>query len=83
LIGRVKGDVGAAQTPIGALPHIEDVSLDGVALSEEARGKLFGFDRDAWRAEVDGIGSYLDKYGQRMPEALKSERSRISAELMS
>ena len=45
--------------------------------------KLFGFERDGWRAEFDSIGSYLDEYGPRMPQALKDEQQRIADALAS
>ena len=81
MIERVKGTAGAVETPIGALPRVEDLNLDGVELGDEAREKLFGFDRDAWQAEFASIGEYLREYGPRMPEALKAEQTRIHAEL--
>ncbi|MBB1060087.1 phosphoenolpyruvate carboxykinase (GTP) [Lysobacter spongiae] len=79
MIGRVKGDAGAVETPIGHLPTPADLNLDGVALTDEARGKLFGFERSGWQAEFASIGEYLDGYGPRMPQALKDEQSRIAA----
>jgi phosphoenolpyruvate carboxykinase (GTP) len=81
MIKRVEGEAGAVDTPIGALPRIDDINLEGVALSDEAREKLFGFDREGWRAELDGIGGYLDEYGPRMPRALKDEQRRIADSL--
>jgi phosphoenolpyruvate carboxykinase (GTP) len=81
MIKRVKGEAGAVETPIGALPRTDDLNLDGVRLSEEAVAKLFGFDRDGWRAEFESIGEYLDEYGPRMPAALKGEQARILGEL--
>lgn len=81
MIARVKGEAGAVETPIGALPRPEDLNLDGIALGEEARARLFGFDREAWRAEFDSIGEFLDEYGPRMPQALKAEQARIRAAL--
>ena len=81
MIGRVKGEAGAVQTPIGALPRPDDLNLDGVELSDEARDKLFGFERDGWRAEFAGIGEYLAGYGSRLPDALEAERRRITAAL--
>lgn len=81
MLRRVEGSVGAVETPIGALPRPEDLNLDGVSLGEEARAKLFGFDRDGWRAEFASIGEYLEGYGPRMPQALKDEQRRIAAEL--
>ena len=81
MIGRVKGEAGAVDTPIGALPRPEDLNLDGVPLSDEARALLFGFDAEGWRAEFAGIGEYLEEYGPRMPQALKDEQRHIAAAL--
>ena len=78
---RVDGEVGVIETPIGGLPKPEDLRLDGVALSDEARAKLFALDTEGWRREVDGIGTYLDDFGARMPPALKREQQRIAAAL--
>ncbi|ALN56457.1 phosphoenolpyruvate carboxykinase [Lysobacter enzymogenes] len=81
MIGRVKGEAGAADTPIGHLPKASDLNLDGVALSDEAQAKLFGFDPAGWSAEFDSIGEYLREYGPRMPQALHDEQQRIAAAL--
>ena len=78
MIGRVEGEAGAVETPIGHLPGIGGLNLDGIALSEEAREQLFGFDRPGWRAEFDNIGAYLDEFGARMPAALKTEQKRTA-----
>ena len=81
MLRRADGEVGAVETPIGALPRAEDLNLDGVALTDEARALLFGFDRDGWRAEFDSIGAFLDEYGPRMPQTLRDEQARIRAAL--
>ncbi len=77
MIDRVKGTAAAVDTPIGALPRAEDLNLDGVGLSDEAREKLFGFDHAGWQAEFASIGTFLDEYGPRMPPVLKAEQTRI------
>ena len=79
MLKRVAGEVDSVETPIGHLPKVEDINLDGVPLTDEARQKLFGYDRDGWRQEFAGIGEYLDEYGPRMPEALKREQQRMVA----
>ncbi len=81
MLRRADGDVDAVETPIGALPRIEDMNLDGVSLTDEARDALFGFDRDGWRAEFDALGAYLDEYGPRMPPRLREECDRIRERL--
>jgi phosphoenolpyruvate carboxykinase (GTP) len=77
MIDRVKGNAGAIDTPIGALPRPEDLNLDGAGLSDEACETLFDFDRVGWQAEFASIGEFLDEYGPRMPAALKAEQARI------
>ena len=81
MIGRVKGEANAVETPIGFLPTADDLNLDGVVLSEDAKASLFGFDRSGWQAELTSIGDFLDEFGQRMPQALKDEQARIAAAL--
>jgi phosphoenolpyruvate carboxykinase (GTP) len=81
MIGRVEGRAGAVETPIGLLPRGQDLNLEGLDLTAEAREKLFGFERDGWRAEFESIGEYLSGYGPRMPQALKDEQRRIASVL--
>jgi phosphoenolpyruvate carboxykinase (GTP) len=81
MIKRVEGDADVVETPVGNLPKESELNLDGVALSDEAHAKLFGFDAEGWKAEFASIGEYLDGYGPRMPEALKAEQQRIAGAL--
>ncbi len=78
MIKRVEGQADAVETPIGHLPRPADLNLEGVALSQEAEAKLFGFDRDGWRSEVESIGHYLEEFGERMPAVLKEEQAHIA-----
>ncbi|MBS0217960.1 MAG: phosphoenolpyruvate carboxykinase (GTP) [Proteobacteria bacterium] len=77
MLKRVDGNAGAIDTPIGHLPKAEDINLDGVELTTEAREKLFGYDRAGWASEFEHIGEYLKEYGARMPDALPKEQQRI------
>ena len=82
MIKRVQGEAGAIETPIGSLPAEADLNLEGLALTEEARRKLFGFDPCGWQEELASIGAYLEEYGGRMPPALKDEQRRIADALV-
>lgn len=77
MIGRVTGQAGAVDTPIGALPDVSHINLDNVRLSDEAKQKLFGFDRDGWKNEFADLETFLAEFGSRMPSALEDERRRI------
>ena len=79
IIGRCNGSEDAVETPIGNLPHIDDLNLDGVDLARANIDALLHLDIEGWLAEYEGIGEYLHSYGERMPPALLREHQRISA----
>ncbi len=79
MIKRVEGQAEAVETPIGYLPDADALNLHGLSLSDEARVKLFWFDRDGWRDEFEGIGQFLGEFGPRTPAALTEEQQRIAA----
>ena len=81
IIGRVAGSAQATETPIGHLPAPGALNLDGLSLDAEAMQKLFGVDRDGWRAEFDAIAGYLADYGPRMPAALADQARDTAARL--
>ena len=81
ILRRSSGEVGAVSTPIGAMPHPEDMNLDGIDTSAETLAALLEVDRAAWRAEIDAIGEYLDEYGDHTPSELREEANAVSAEL--
>jgi len=81
MLKRVDGKAGSIETPIGHLPKADDINLDGVELTAEARDKLFSYDRAGWAAEFEHIGEYLHEYGARMSVSLVGEQQRITREL--
>jgi phosphoenolpyruvate carboxykinase (GTP) len=54
IVDRVHGRALASETPIGWMPHYEDILWDGLEFSNEDFAELQEFDRDAWRTEVLG-----------------------------
>ena len=77
IIDRCKGNAKAVETPIGLVPGPHDLHLDGLDLDAAALATLLDVDAAGWSAEVADIGSYLDSFGARMPQALKDEQRRI------
>ena len=79
IIGRCNGVEGAEETPIGNLPSVQDLNLDGLDLAQARLDALLHIDIEGWIAEYEGIGEYLASFGARMPIALLREHRRISA----
>nr|WP_272653820.1 phosphoenolpyruvate carboxykinase (GTP) [Microbacterium sp. EF45047] len=73
IIRRISGEVDAVDSPIGRLPRIEDLNLDGLEIREEDLAELFAIDGDAWLREADLTEEFYGIFGDRLPAALRSE----------
>lgn len=70
---RVEGTAGAVEAPIGRLPQLDELDLDGLDLPEEDVAALFQIDRDSWLAECDLTDEFFGRFGSRVPAALHAE----------
>ncbi|MFP3464355.1 phosphoenolpyruvate carboxykinase (GTP) [Leifsonia sp. SIMBA_070] len=70
---RVEGSAGSVGTPIGRLPIADELDLDGLDLPAEDVGALFEVDADSWLAECDLTEEFFDRFGSRVPAALRAE----------
>lgn len=81
MIRRVEGLAGGHETPIGTVPAKGELNAEGLDVSPSTLDELLRVDVDGWIEELNAIGTYLDGYGERMPERLKAERRRVSEAL--
>lgn len=70
---RVEGSAGSVGTPIGRLPIVEELDLDGLDLPEADVEALFEVDPASWQAECDLTEQFFDRFGSRVPAALRAE----------
>lgn len=73
IAGRVAGDVAAEESPIGRLPVLDDVDVEGLDLADGALERLFTVDTESWRAEADLTEEFFAQFGSRLPAALSTE----------
>ncbi|WP_373878344.1 phosphoenolpyruvate carboxykinase (GTP) [Agromyces rhizosphaerae] len=73
IVGRIEGDAGSEDTPIGRIPAEGALNVDGLDLDEGVLEHLFEVDRDSWLAECDLTEEYYAQFGDRVPAALNSE----------
>jgi len=73
IIGRLDGEVDAIETPIGRLPKIEDLNLDGLDISDETITELFKVDSASWTAEADLTQEYFEQFGEHTPNELYAQ----------
>jgi phosphoenolpyruvate carboxykinase (GTP) len=68
---RARGRAVGKETPIGWMPHYEDIDWRGLDFSKEQFEKLQAFDRSAWRTEViDHEELFFDLHDRLPPEII-------------
>ena len=56
---RVKGRVGAEDTPIGLVPREGDIDVSGLDISPQRLRQAMSIDAGEWLAELDGVEEYF------------------------
>ncbi len=77
IIDRCENRVDARETPIGLLPHADDIDTRELDIDRATLEALLAVDPDQWQAEMDAVGEYLQSYGSRLPETLREEHRRV------
>jgi phosphoenolpyruvate carboxykinase (GTP) len=71
VIDRAHGRALAKETPIGWMPHYDDIEWSGLDFPKEKFDALQAFDREAWRHEVLGHEElFLDLHDRLPPETI-------------
>ena len=71
IVDRVHGRALAKETPIGWVPHYEDIEWRGLNFTKEKFDELQAFDAAAWRDEVLGHEElFLDLHDRLPPEMI-------------
>ncbi len=76
-----EGKVGAKETPIGYVPEIDDLDMEGLDISKETLADLLNVDKDIWKDEAAGIEEFYKKFGDRLPAELKKQLDELKARL--
>jgi len=73
IIDRVNNRVSAKETPIGLVPYLKDIDLEGLNIPEERLEKLFEVNREEWKIETAEIKKFYERFGTRLPEEILDE----------
>jgi phosphoenolpyruvate carboxykinase (GTP) len=83
VLGRVHGEVGAAETPIGYLPHPSGIDVTGLDVTPDTLRELLMVNRKEWLEVIAGQKEYLQKYGDRMPKEIWQQCEALEKRLQS
>ncbi len=70
ILARAAGTGKADKTAIGYLPTAEALDLTGLNLPDGALDQLLSVKPEEWSAELGGVKTFFDKFGDKLPKAL-------------
>jgi phosphoenolpyruvate carboxykinase (GTP) len=81
IVDRVHGRVSARETPLGLMPHLADLELSGLQISQEALERLFAVHGEAWLGEISEMRQFLEQFGERLPAEISQEIEELERRL--
>lgn len=81
IVDRVNNRVGAEETPLGYVPHLEDLDLEGLDIPKGSLEKLFEINPQDWQQEVEDIEKFLIQFGGHLPQEIWQEFNTMKAKL--
>lgn len=70
VIDRVNNSAKAKETPIGLIPELGDLNIQGLDISKEQLEQLFDVDLSQWQPELEDIRKFLGQFGSHMPQKM-------------
>jgi len=81
MVDRIHGRTGGAETPVGIVPHAEDLDSAGLEIGNDAINRALSIDHGEWKAEMESAGEFFKKVGPTMPTELDDLRRSIANRL--
>ncbi|MDX6366795.1 MAG: phosphoenolpyruvate carboxykinase [Nocardioidaceae bacterium] len=81
IVERIDGTAGAVDTPIGRVPTVEAMDIDGLDVSKERMAEALDVRPDEWHDEVSQIDEWFTKFGAKLPAVLWAELDALRARL--
>ena len=78
---RVHGTGKAEETPVGCVPAPGALDLSGLDLDPDDVRELLAPDLAGWLADIPGIRTHYEKFGTRLPTALRDELDALETRL--
>ncbi|QGG94830.1 phosphoenolpyruvate carboxykinase (GTP) [Actinomarinicola tropica] len=73
VLERVAGEADATETPIGFVPTVDALDLDGLDVDRNTMEQLLEVDKDSWKGEIPLIHDHFEFIGERLPQELRSQ----------
>ena len=81
ILARCDDKVDAKLTPIGYVPYVKDIEIEGLDIDEKTIEGLLEVDKELWREDAKGIREFYATVGNRVPKELYEELEALEERL--
>ncbi|MEE0980699.1 MAG: phosphoenolpyruvate carboxykinase (GTP) [Acutalibacteraceae bacterium] len=81
IIDRCEGKADATETAIGYVPKPEDIDLTDLDMDIETLKDILTVDKETWEKEAAEIEEHYKKFGDKLPEKLRTQLANLKANL--
>jgi len=78
IVDRAHGRVQAQETPVGLIPQLKDLNLEGLSIPKDNLARLFDVDMSKWTGEVEEINKFLSQFGGHLPKEISDEYNTLA-----
>ena len=81
VLERIGGTTEAVETAIGMVPKPEDLDVSGLDLKPGELQTLLAVNEDEWKSELTLIEEHYESIGERLPDQMRVQLTRLSERL--
>jgi len=81
IIQRIEGEADAEETPIGYVPTLDSIDLEGLNISKEDLKELFSINEKEWLNEFEEVEKFFNIFSDRFPKELWAKFYEIKSRL--
>jgi phosphoenolpyruvate carboxykinase (GTP) len=82
VVSRIENQSQGMQTPIGLMPRLAELNLEGLDFKASELEELFDVDPESWLYEVRSIEQFFERFGEKLPSKLRGELIELEARLL-
>lgn len=77
ILQRIHGEAEAEETPIGFVPRVRDIDLEGTTVTRDTLRRLLAVDRLGWLENAGAQAEFLRQFGDRLPAEIWQENEKL------
>lgn len=82
ILDRCNGDKDAISSPIGYIPHANDIDLEGLNIDKSILEALMYIDKESWLQELQLQQEFFKKFGNRLPKAIQEQHEALKMRII-